>query len=670
MIEFEEQIDSIFAAGDARISDILPSEWAEQKRVLTTDVSPRPGKFSYRHTPYLREVVDCLSPTDPSKIVAIEKGAQIGFSTGVIEVGIGWSIAESPCNMALFTGHADLAEEAMTTKVDNMIDNSGLRDLIQSNTKRKKNQRSGDTNTKKEFPDGSLISGFVGNHNLMRQRSLRRGFVDDVDAAPQSSKQAGNTRKLVEQRFASYESSMKLFYISTPELLETSNIHPVYLLGDQRRYHIPCQCCGEPIMLEWEIPMEDSEDNEMAGMYWETTPDGKVIKESVGYKCYKCGGVFDDSNKTEWLNQGVWIPTAEPFDEKYRSYHISALYAPVGMFGWVHYVQQYVEANPPGQEPKDDEMKTFTNTCLGMPYERIAEKPKANKLQQNTRNYQPGEIPEKLSISDGNGLLVLLTLAVDLNGKKEDARADYEIIAWSERGASYSIEHGSIGTFIPQEKEESDREKWTYESDKPRSVWPMIDKLMERSFKKDTGNEMVIGIAGIDAPGHFAKYAYHYIDNSNFPIYALKGEYTENKLATIRKDVRKFEPSSKRPKLFNLEVNLIKDDLAQMMKLNHNFNGTDPQPQDFMNYPTPDDGLYTYNGFYIQYEAEERKIEKNKDGTNKGWIWKKKPGKQNHFWDVRVYGMALKEIFIYVLGRELKKHDFTWAEYVSIITDG
>ena len=74
-------------------------------------------------------------------------------------------------------------------------------------------------------------------------------------------------------------------------------------------------------------------------------------------------------------------------------------------------------------------------------------------------------IPEKLSVKDGNGQVVLITLASDLNGKMDDARLDYEVVAWTESGANYSIDHGSIGTFIPnqtqRQKDKDDREHWT-----------------------------------------------------------------------------------------------------------------------------------------------------------------------------------------------------------------
>ena len=667
MSDHSKQINTIFEAARVHLSDKTPSEWNEQNRVMTTDVSPRPGKFSYQYTPYLKEVVDCLSASDPSKIIAVMKGAQVGFSTGVIEAGIGWIISESPSNILFLTGHTDLSEEAMTGKIDNLIDNTGIRPLIKANTKRARSTRTGDTNKAKEFAGGSLVAGGAGNHKLLRQRSVRYGFIDDFDAAKTASKESGSTRKMIEQRFAAYSSTKKIFYISTPELKETSNIEPVYLMGDQRRYHIPCPCCGEFIILDWEVPMEGKE-QEMGGITWGLNSSNELIRESVGYICYKCGGFFDDGDKSELLSLGQWIPTAKPSTPDYRSYHLSALYAPVGMDDWVHYVESYLEANPLNQEADEEQMKAFTNLCLGWTWEAKGEAPKANQLQKNTRKYPVGIIPEKLSIRDGNGRIVLLTMAIDLNGKVEDARADYEVVAWSESGASYSIEQGSVGTFIPKEKEITDRKMWNYDHGKVNSIWPKINELFARLWVKDDGKKMRIFIGGIDAPGHFAKQAYHYVDTAPFSVFALKGKDTEYKVSMFGRDVPLYMMSRNKKGLYLLEVNLIKDQLAALMKLKQDFKSKDQQPVGFMNFPTPSDGQYTYSGFYSQFESEHRVIDRGTDGIARGMRWVKRNSTvQNHFWDCRVYNIALKEMLVGMVGKELKEKDFVWQDYVNTV---
>lgn len=664
---YENQIADILDCARFLLSSVKPSEWCEQHRVMTSDVSPFPGKFSYDRTPYLREIVDCASPNHPAKIIAIMKGAQIGFSTGVIEAAIGWIISQNPGNILFLTGHSDLAEEAISQKIDQMIDSCGLRPFIRPNVLRAKNMRTGDTNKSKEFPGGSLVSGGAGNHKLLRQRSVRYGFIDDFDAAKKSSKESGSTTRMIEQRFAAYSDKMKLYYISTPEQKQVSNIEPVYLLGDQRKYHIPCPCCGEFIALEWSVLIEN-DNKEKGGITWQTDSNNKLIEGSVGYVCQKCSGFFTDANKYELNLQGVWKPTAEPSTIGYYSYHLSSLYAPPGMYDWEHYVRQYLEANPPGLPQKEELQKTFVNLCLGETFEPTGEAPKANELQKNIRPYEIGTLPQKLSDKDGNGNLVLLTCACDLNGVMDDARLDYEVVAWSESGANYSIEHGSIGTFVPREgakKFKEDRERWTYETGKHNSVWKEFNKVLEKTYITDTGRKMKIFITGVDT-GHYTLQAYSFIDSSNFNIVALKGD-KENKFRKYGVDTPVFKHAKERANLFLVEVNQIKDEIASHIKLKWDEGNDDRQPAWFMNYPTPSGGSYLFKNFFSHYEAEHRIVEtKEGEGIAARWV-KKQDNAQNHFFDVRVYNCVLREILTAMVCRELKIKNFSWGDYVNIV---
>lgn len=667
--DYSQQIEEILDAGLVYLSTIKPSEWAEKNRVMDSSVSPFPGPFTFNINPYTREIVDCLSPDHPARIVSVMKGAQIGFSASVIENGVGWIIAENPGNILFLTGHSDLSEEAMT-KIDQMIDSCGIRKLIRPNVLRAKAMKTGDTNLKKEFPGGSLVAGSATNHKLLRQRSVRYGFIDDFDAAKSQSKESGSTGKMIEQRFAAYYDKMKLFYISTPELKQTSNIEPVYLLGDQRKYHIPCPCCGEYIHLQWTVPIDGTDGKEVGGITWKTDGNHRLIYDSVGYICQKCGGFFTDRNKNELNLLGEWRPTAEPIEQGYYSYHISSLYAPAGMYDWRHYVNDYLVACPAGQPRKEDLYKAFVNLVLGETYEQQGEAPRANELQKNIRNYEIGVVPEKLSIRDGNGKIVLLTCACDLNGTEEDARLDYEVVAWSESGSSYSITHGSIGTFVPREGEKNikeDRVRWTYHHNKLHSVWPTLREILTNKFVTDTGRNMKIFIAGLDC-GHYTNHAYAFIDKPNIKgalIVGLKGD-KEGKYRKFGIDTPAFRLAKERTNLYLVEVNQVKDEMSATIKLS--WDSTDPQqPPGFMNYPTPSGGLYLFNNFFSHYEAEHRVIEsKEGEGIAARWI-KKTSAHQNHFFDVRTYNMALKDILVSMVCKEMKMKTYGWTDYVDIV---
>lgn len=660
--DFANQLIEILEKSRHHISDVLPSVWCEQNRFMTPDVSPIPGKFSYDNSPYVREIVDCLAPDHPAQRIAMMKGAQIGVSTGLIEAGIGWIISQNPGNILFLVGHDDLVVDA-GKKIDRMIDNSGIRHLIQSSSGRARKTKSGDTDRMKEFPNGYLKIG-ITNRKTLRNISMQYGFIDDFEAMQGYTEQAGATTKMIEQRFAAFDKKMKLFYISTPELKATSNIEPVYLAGDQRKYHVPCPCCGEFIAWEWETECENDR-VEHAGIYWELDNKGGLIPESVGYICQKCGKWFDDSTKTEMILNGMWIPTAEPSRPGNYSYHISALYAPTYMYGWEHYVREYLEANPPEGKRDENKHKAFVNLCLGQTYEPKGESVSANALQGNIRPYQIGMIPEKLSIADGNGKIVLVTFGSDLNGKEDDARLDWEIVAHSESGATYSIDHGSIGTFIPNLSKEQhakiDRKKWTYQHGHANSVWPELDKLLSTTLATDTGRKMRVFISGIDA-GYETVHVYQYMEMTNNFVVALKGKDVD-KYTNIHADLKTFRKSRERPDLFLVETNTTKDRLNEMMLLKWNPNYHDVQPAGFMNFPTPSDGKYLFTNYFSHFEAEHKVLDKD---TQYRWL-KKSSAHQNHLFDCRLYALVVKDILLERIFREMKMPNGTWQDYVDIV---
>ncbi|MGB0881865.1 MAG: terminase gpA endonuclease subunit [Vicingaceae bacterium] len=649
----------------------LPVARLKRKRNRLKSIDNIRGEISKKWICDIKEVdsvpVKCITVDNESHLYLAGEGyIPTHNSTGVIENGVGFIIDQQPGNILFLTGHADLAEEAMSGKIDNMIDQCGLRDMIRPNVLRKKNQRTGDTNKSKEFPGGSLTAGAAGNHKLLRQRSVRYGFIDDYDAAKHSTKESGSTQEMIEQRFAAYASKKKLYFISTPELKQTSNIEPVYELGDQRRYHVPCPCCGDYIILEWTIQV----DGKTYGITYDIDDEGNLIEGSVGYKCQSCGGFFSDKNKDEMLKHGFWKPTAKPSEEGYYSYHISALYSPSGMDDWEKYVRQYLKANPVDGEVDEGKMQTFVNLCLGLTYEEKGKSPKSNKLQKNIRDYNIGILPEKISDNDGNGKIMLLTCACDLNGKIDDARLDYEIVAWTETGSSYSIKHGSIGTFIPREnqiKNKVDREHWTYKIGEPNNVWEPFLDIIDTIYETDTGRRMKISITGVDTGNTYEGNAYAFVESqrgTDRVVYGLKGK-DKDRSRRIEADTPSFKRSRERDDLYLVEGNMIKDKLSDTMEMNWNKNYD--QPPGFMNFPLPSERLYSYKYYFSHFESEHRIVEKNRNGAGVSMRWvKKNSAVQNHLWDCRIYNIALKDIFTFLFCKDIGLKTGSWKDVVDV----
>lgn len=58
-----EILSNVFNSGIKPDSVISVSEWADANRILSQTASSEPGKFRTSRTPYLKEIMDALSPS-------------------------------------------------------------------------------------------------------------------------------------------------------------------------------------------------------------------------------------------------------------------------------------------------------------------------------------------------------------------------------------------------------------------------------------------------------------------------------------------------------------------------------------------------------------------------------------------------------------------------------
>ena len=658
MNHLKEQFLDLFSSIPKHKIELSPSEYAEKYRTLTSDVSTIIGKFKYDLTPYLREIVNTLSPYNSAKIIAVMKGAQIGLTEGLLVNGILWIIANNPGNIMSLSANDELSKEMIESRLDQGLASVGIQHLIRPNTIRKRNQRTGDTSKYKEFAGGRLFAGGLNSINkLGKQRSIRYGFFDDWDSAPIADKDQGSLFELLQQRFSTSANSMKQYYISTPET-RPSNIEKVYLMGDQRKWKVPCPKCGAYIEIFWYKII----DKQKVGIVFEKDKNGKLIEKSIRYVCQECGQSFKERYKYDINLQGKWMPTAESSRPGLISYHIPCFVSAPGMYTWTDYAYKWIEIFKDGNESKA-KRRVFKNVVEGLPWEEKQQKIKSNQLSRNTRKYEIGIVPSKLSEEDGNGNIIILTCACDLNGTIDDARLDYEVVGHSVSGSTYSIVHGSIGTYQPKNKDPN-RDDWTYRNNEPNNVWDFFyNEVVNINYFTEDGQEMNVVLTGVDT-GYYTHYAYGFIDSYPGQVIGVKGK-GEDKFIKISANLPFFKPAQHRPNNYILEVDLIKDKLAEMISLKK----ADPQPAGFMNFPEPGNGLYTVPGYFSQYEAEEKKIEQNDDGETTGWKWiRKYSSAANHFFDVAVYNLAVRDIIAHKVCKEAKIPHGGWEYFTGIFS--
>lgn len=651
-----------------------PVDWAQQNIYLTSAESVRTGFLSYDFSPYTKEPLNNISPSSPVEVMAFMKCSQSAFTTTVLMPGIIYAIDECPANILFLSGNETLVKDTIRDKFDTFINNnSRLKDLIRPNVVKKKNQKSGDTDSKKEFAGGSLTA-MAYNPSKLRMYSVKYIFADEFDDAPRNDKKEGSIRSLVEARAKSFGSRKKIIYCSSPTVKGQSNIEEAYNLGDKRKWNWECPHCKTYIPIEWRI---DKGDGNFAGIKYELDHNKELIEDSVHYECQECGGKILYKQKYELNLTGKWIPTAKPSRPNYLSYKFNALCNPPGFSSWVDLVRQWLEANPPGEQVDEGKLKTFLNVELGELWEEKGTVLRVNELMQNTRSYKIGVVPDKTIESDGNGKVAVITLACDLGGimndDLEDVRLDYEILIHTTKGVSYSLDHGSIGTFkrsreksTKEKDNDSNREKWTYRQGLPNCVWDRLREIIDKGFESESGNIYNIDLTVIDT-GEFTRLAYNFIDSvTDSLVVGVKG-YAEEDYRKLTKDTPVISRSREQAgKLYMLQVNQLKDILAQNIKLKMGMDGF--QPAGFMNFPQPELGKYNMKSFFVHFEGEQR-VPIIKNDVEVGFAWKKKHSHvKNHFFDTAVYNLAAKEIYIDLLRRmDSKYRNLTWEDYCLLL---
>jgi phage terminase large subunit GpA-like protein len=156
------------------------SEWADRYRVLSQRASSEPGRWRTERTPYLREIMDCLSPSSPVQRVALMKGAQIG-GTECGNCWIGYVVHQAPGPMMAVAPTVELAKRNSKQRIDPLIEES---EVLRARVKERRSRDSGNTVLSKEFPGGVLILTGANSAVGLRSMSARYLFLDEVDGYP------------------------------------------------------------------------------------------------------------------------------------------------------------------------------------------------------------------------------------------------------------------------------------------------------------------------------------------------------------------------------------------------------------------------------------------------------------------------------------------------------
>ncbi|MBF0395759.1 MAG: phage terminase large subunit family protein [Desulfobacterales bacterium] len=437
------------------------SEWADNYRYLPKVSAKEAGKYRTERTPFLREIMDALSPSSPVTEICVIKGTQLGCTEAANNF-LGFIIDISPGPVLFVLPTVELAKDHSKAKLAPMISETPR---LRGRVKEPRARDSGNTILVKQFMGGMLFLTGSNSGAGFRSRSIRYLILDDLDGYEIDVSGEGSPVELAKKRTDTYGRLKKILEISTPTIKGVSNIERAYEESDQREYHVPCPHCSKKQVLEWGGTGFDY------GIKFNRNEQGHVT--DVWYKCKHCHTRIDESNKTDMLAKGEWIPK---YPERLkRGYHISGLLSPLGFVSWKQIVIEFLEVknNP-------ERLKVWVNTRLGLPFEEIGEQPEWVNLSSRCEPYPIMTVPS-------GGLF--LTAGVDT----QDDRLAVVIRAWGRQEESWLIFWGEL-LGDPAQSE----------------VWNQLDNLLNYPFKHQSGTALNIICMAIDSQGHRTQPVYNY----------------------------------------------------------------------------------------------------------------------------------------------------------------
>ncbi|MDR0675628.1 MAG: phage terminase large subunit family protein [Elusimicrobiota bacterium] len=607
----------IFENMDLSANNLEVSEWAEKNRVLPKELTPMPGRWNNKRFPYLVEIMDCFSKYSEVEKVVFMKGSQIGATTGILENILGYTIDYNPSAMMYVTSTDKASAASIDLRVDRLIHSAGMKDKIFSQVKKKHNKNTGDTRSKKEFAGGYLLSGGANSVDFLQSVSINILLLDEIDRYKDELKGHGSPITLAEARTNVFSKTRKILYISTPTLKSHSKIEELFLKGDQRYYYVPCPECNHFQKLEF------------VNLIWEVDDNNRLVEDSVYYRCEKCHAKIKNYQKDYMLPNGRWQVTSQELVNDLRSYHLSALYSPNGVFSWEKLAQEYLFA-------KSDysKMRAFYNGFLGESWDDRGKAPEYEKLMlKNRRNYQLEVVPE--------GTL-LLTLGVDV----QEDRLELELVAWLKNKVSYSLAYKvfnceNIGGTLN-------------DNFNPRNLaWQELEKYILKSFyNQDRSKEYKIDITLIDA-GFATNSVYEFCKRFLYGVYPIKGvNYLKNYQTFIDMSSKYYDTKKLDIKRFDISTDVLKDELYSYLKRDLDDIGEIPVGYCF--FP------YQYDEKYFRMlTSEEKKEIINKTTGQVKYTYHLPYKTRNEALDTRVYNLAAIYIWKYLTGTA----HLTWQDF-------
>lgn len=571
------------------------SAWADANRVLPS-TSAEPGRFRTDRIPYMRRIMDVLGD-ETTREVVFAKGAQVAGST-VGENFVGFLIDQAPCGILEVWPTEKKLEAWSQTRLDPMLRETPA--LAAKFARKTGRREAGDSMSKKLFAGGWLMAITAKSTSDLKSSSARVAIGEEIDEWDGDVGGQGDPIALLRVRMRTFWNA-KLYLVSTPTLEGASRIWRELEQSTWEEFWVPCPHCGEYQTLHWK---DGDDDPDAAGAYrltWETVDIGgvsEVVPGSTKYVCSSCAATIDEREKMRMLRRGEW--RARFPGRRTVGFHISALYSP--LCTWDDVAIAFLKA-----KGSDEEMKTFVNTWLGLPYRERGESINAHFLQERA-----GAVPYPVDPQSGALLIPRGVGVLTLGGDVQGDRVEYVLLGWGAGQRCWVIEWEQLDGDPGQ-----------------RDVWDALDRVLLRPWKHQDGASLRIAAAGVDAnyqtetvwawcEARRGRGVFPLVGRAGLGRPLLKAPDTKMKWRKSRKQ--------RRP-MFTVGEEAAKSILASRLRL------TDPEAEGYVHFPQEMDPVY-----FEHLTAEQLRTVYSRGRPERRWVNPQK--RANEGLDCTVYAMA------------------------------
>lgn len=579
------------------------SEWLDRHYV------PSETQGFWKTLPFQRGIADAFGDLEIENVTVL-KSARVGFTKLLAGYNC-FRIATDPCGILVVQPSEDDAREHSKDDLAPAFEATPSVAKLIGDPK----SRDGDnTILHKRFPAGFLK--VIGAHSGRGFRRITVDVVegDEVDGWPQSAGSEGDQIELSKKR-AHTAPFPKFIFGSSPKLLATSRIWPLWEESDQRDYIVPCPRCDHGQRLQWGGKEFDF------GIKW---PDGCP---SDAY--YLCAGCHEQIQHHElgWMcEQGAWV-AAHPHVENHAGFRIWAGYSPFPKAAWGVLAEEFLQV-------KDNPLRlqVFVNTVLGEPFTERGRSPNAFKLKSRAEDY-PTRAGDEREPDGTPRLVILVPKSIVVLTSMTDVQLDrieVGVEGWALGEENWKLEYQVI-----------------YGDPTAAPIWEELWDFLRRPRAMERGGVDYIRSSCIDS-GYAAKSVYDFVrprtiyktaDRKRAYLWATKGVPGTGHVWPLKPS----KNAAKNVPLYPIKVDAAKDEIfARTNKVK------DPGPR-FIHVPK-----FLADDWYRQLESEHAIDTRDKHGFPKRVYELKEGHVRNEALDIVVGNLAAL-CALYSIGLSLEK---------------